>query len=110
MVYRRLVSPLSTVVSKAFESLEAFRSANARKYSDKESAITRNISWQAPMNGFFKVNWDAAVDEDNKNMSNGVIVKDSIGEVLATLLVPKDYITEPNNAEATAVLRTLDWN
>jgi hypothetical protein len=40
----RPVSPHFTVVSKSFEDLE------------EVAKITMNISWRAPMNGFFKVN------------------------------------------------------
>lgn len=41
---------------------------------------------------FFKVNWDVDVDKCNKKIGIGVIVRDSMGEVLATPSAPKDYI------------------
>jgi hypothetical protein len=64
-----------------------------------------NLSWQAPLEGFVKVNWDAAVDKDHRKMGNEAIIRDYQGEVLATLSVSKDYITDLVIAEATATWR-----
>jgi hypothetical protein len=44
------------------------------------------------MDGFVKVNWEAAVENTKKKMSIGVIIRDSKGEVLATLYEPNDHI------------------
>lgn len=38
-----------------------------------------------------------------------VIVRNSMGEVLATLSTPKDYIIEPDIAEAIAALRATQF-
>lgn len=35
-----------------------------------------------------KVNWDAIVDKNKRKMDIGVIVRDHVGEVLATLMAP----------------------
>jgi ribonuclease HI len=40
-------------------------------------------------------------------MGIGVILRDCNGEVLATLSAPKEYITAPDIAEATATLRAV---
>jgi hypothetical protein len=47
------------------------------------------------------------VDKNSRKMGVGVIFKDSMGEVLATLLAPKEYIIEHNIAEAMAALRAV---
>jgi hypothetical protein len=52
------------------------------------------------LNGFFKVNWDAAVDTVNNKMGIGGGNRDDKGEVLATLSAPKDYIIVLDIAEA----------
>jgi len=52
------------------------------------------------MDGFVKVNWIAAIDKNKMKMGMSVRVRDSIGEMLAMLLVPKDYIFELDIAHA----------
>jgi hypothetical protein len=61
------------------------------------------------MDSFFKANWDAAVDKDNRKMGIGVIVIDGEGDVLAILLAPKDYIITPDIAKATVALRASNF-
>jgi hypothetical protein len=51
------------------------------------------------------VNWDAAIDKKNSKMSIGVIVRDLMGEVLATLSAPKDNIIDLTIVESLAALR-----
>ncbi len=51
------------------------------------------LCWKAHLNGFIKVNWDAAI-------------RDCKGDVRATLAEPKDYIIAPDVAEAMAALRS----
>jgi hypothetical protein len=40
---------------------------------------------QAPWNSFVKINWNVTVGKNQKKMGTGVIIRDSMGEVLATL-------------------------
>ena len=93
------------MVSKACESLEAFRSASSWQYLEEVAENTKNIRWQAPMKSFFKVNWETAVNKNNKMMGIGVIVRYSMREVLATLSEPKDYII----AKSTTVLQATNF-
>jgi hypothetical protein len=58
------------------------------------------------LNGFVKINWDAAVNKTKKKMGIGVIIRDCKGDVRATLAEPKDYIIAPDVAEAMAALRS----
>jgi hypothetical protein len=50
------------------------------------------------MDDFVKVNWDAAVDKNKRNMGIGDRITDRMGEVLTTLSTPKEYIIDPNLA------------
>jgi N6-adenosine-specific RNA methylase IME4 len=52
------------------------------------------------MDDFVKVNWSVAVDKTKKKMGIGVIIRNSKGEVLATLGEPKDHIIAPDVVEA----------
>jgi ribonuclease HI len=59
--------------------------------------------------GFVKINWDAAVDSVNRRMGIGVVIRDSNGEVVATVSSPRNHITAPDIAEAVAALRAVTF-
>jgi hypothetical protein len=52
--------------------------------------------------GFVKINWDAALDKKKKLMGVGVVVRNSIGGVLAMQCSTRPYINDPIVAEAIA--------
>jgi hypothetical protein len=54
--------------------------------------VEKKLRWKAPMGGFVKVIWDAAVETTKKKMGIGIIIRDSKGEALATLSEHKDNI------------------
>lgn len=56
---------------------------------------------------FVNVNWDAAVDKDNRRMSIGVIMRDQKGKVLAMLIASKPHIISPAVAKAMTALRVV---
>ena len=98
----------ATITSKsAMELLEAYHFANSQKEGDVLKGNMNNIIWEAPDNDFVKVNWDVVVDKHRRKMGIGVIVRDGMGEVLATLLSPRDHITEPDVAKAIGALRAV---
>lgn len=49
------------------------------------------------------------MDKNNRKMGIGVIVRDSMGEVLATLSAPKEHIIALDIAEATAALSAITF-
>jgi hypothetical protein len=100
-------SSYNSVASDAYNLLTSFKDANSYKFSRIE-VEKRELSWKAPMNGFVKVNWDAAVDK--KKMGIDVINRDSKGKVLATLAEPQDNIIAPDVAEAMAALRAVNFS
>jgi hypothetical protein len=85
----------------ANESLVAFRNADLRK-SMAQVIETSEIRWKAPLHGSIKVNWDGSVDRHKMKMGVDVIVRDSMGEVLATLSELKNFIIAHDVAEAMA--------
>ncbi|XP_059436480.1 uncharacterized protein LOC132169465 [Corylus avellana] len=107
LVHGEKVSPSNVVVKNAIDSLEAYRTANSQIKGVIERDNTKVLHWKAPKDDFVKVNWDAAVDKHKRKMGIGVIVRDSMGEVLTTLSAPKDYINEPDIAEVMAALRIV---
>lgn len=53
---------------------------------------------------FVKVNWDAAISNDQNATGVGVILRDHTGDVLASFCTYKPIAMEPTTAEAMA-----DW-
>jgi urease alpha subunit len=43
---------------------------------------------------FIKINWDTTVDKNSRKMGIGVVIRDGMGEVMVTLLAPKEYTVE----------------
>jgi hypothetical protein len=54
------------------------------------------------LHGSIKVNWDGSVDRYKMKMGIYVIIRDSMGEVLATLSELKNFIIAPDVAEVMA--------
>lgn len=55
-----------------------------------------------------KVNWDAALDLNNKKMGVGIIGRDYLGQVLAVFCDTEPFIQEPVVAEAWAAWRAVE--
>jgi len=108
VVYGKLNSPYNTVVSNAYNSLIALKDANSHKLSWTIGEM--DLRWEAPMDGFVKVNWDTAVETNKNKMGICVIIRDSKGELLATLSEPKDHIIAPEIAEAISALRAVHFS
>ena len=77
-----LAMPLDLVPQRAFESLMEFRSAQPRKVS---APVRPRIRWTPPPEDFYKINFDAAVFQEDNRAGIGMIVCDSNGLVMASL-------------------------
>lgn len=108
VVYGKPNSLYNTVVSNTYNSLIAFKEANSHKLS--RTIGENELRWEAPMDGFVKVNWDATVETSKKKMGIGVIIRYSKGEVLATLFELKDHIIASEIAETIAALRAINFS
>ena len=70
--------------------MEIYRQTNSRKDGVEEMNDTKDLRWEAPKDDLVEVNCNTGVDKNRRNMGIGIIVGDSMGEVLATLSKPKD--------------------
>lgn len=102
--YGNKVSPYTTVIGCASKFFETFQLEKAQKYSVTERVNKSDLRCKAPKNGFVKINWDTVVDKNRRKMYIGVVVRDDMGEVMATLSAPKYHIIEPDIAEAFVAL------
>jgi ribonuclease HI len=67
------------------------------------------IRWEAPPPELFKVNWDVAFSQGDKQMGVGVIIRDWKGEVIAALSQPVMATYDPVSAESMAALRAVEF-
>jgi len=56
--------------------------------------------WSVPAVGNFKINWDAALDGCKKLMGVGIVARDLLERVMATMCAFLPYIRDPTTAEA----------
>jgi ribonuclease HI len=91
--------------------LQALRAAEEYKQAHFEGDVSSVVeqgsvesSWQAPMYGWVKANWDAALDGRTGRMGFGVIVRDHNGDVKVMGSRLARGFLSPFAAEAQAVL------
>ncbi|KAF5480971.1 hypothetical protein F2P56_001672 [Juglans regia] len=71
--------------------------------------IQRTVRWCKPPNNFYKLNWDAAIDNANCKVGIGVSIRDWLGLVTATLRSPCNSFHDPLWGEALAALRAVQF-
>ncbi|KAF5459077.1 hypothetical protein F2P56_023065 [Juglans regia] len=105
---RKFTSP-GSVLQQARANLNEFQQAQQQGIErSKTAAVERMmVRWEAPKEGFVKVNWDAAFKANQRKMGAGVVVRDEEGNVQVSLCMPKDCIQSAVIAEATALWRAL---
>jgi hypothetical protein len=65
--------------------------------------------WTIPAEGDVKINWDAALDVQNRLMGIGIIARDSAGRVMAAMSSVVPYIKDPTVAEAIGAKRAVEF-
>lgn len=110
VVFGRPITSPASVLQKAREDLAAFQNANVRHVPPTTIGGSTTSLWLAPPVNFVKVNWDAAVDIAHGKMEIGVVIRNSNGEVLASLAAPKASIIAPDTAEAMAALKAVSFS
>jgi hypothetical protein len=61
-----------------------------------------HVAWQAPPNGFYKANWDAAIDTKNGRMGFGVVIRDHRRQVVAACSRTQESLTDVIIAQSWA--------
>jgi hypothetical protein len=81
--------------------MEAFDRADASRRGGAQIAkISIPVKWQAPPEGFLKINWDASLDVSRKRMGMGIAIRDYRGKLLVAYCATREFITDPATAEA----------
>ncbi|KAK0607443.1 hypothetical protein LWI29_015165 [Acer saccharum] len=106
LVHSAVLLPDSEVVEWASLFIQEFRAANVKvlKAVSVQSALPR---WKAPPDGVFKINTDAALNEQGLVSGLGVVIRDCQGQVMASLCSQMGVCYSPEIAEALAIRRGL---
>jgi hypothetical protein len=87
--------------NSAGDQMEAFDRADASRRGGAQIAkISIPVKWQAPPEGFLKINWDASLDVSRKRMGMGIAIRDYRGKLLVAYCATREFITDPATAEA----------
>lgn len=100
------------LVQETEDFMQQFRLATARAEEQEEiirSANPSPTSWNPPPDGVYKVNRDIALDNLNKKMGAGIIVRDSRGMVCAALRKTFQSLQEPVVGEGMAALAAVEF-
>lgn len=69
----------------------------------------QSVRWKVPRDMAVKVNFDAAFCKQNYNSCSGIVIRDSIGFVLASKITCHDRIPSSFAAEAVACMAALNF-
>jgi len=105
------------VYKSAVVSLEEFRICNNNPLitDDRDVSETRGVqvsvapTWQPPLTGTVKINWDASINERDGRIGVGLVARDAFGMVLGARCVSRCLRTDPLTAEAMAALFAVQF-
>jgi hypothetical protein len=92
----------------ARESLDAFQQASCIQPVSVVDASATFYKWEKPGSGWIKINWDASVDNAAQVMGVGVVARDFMGRVCASLCTTLSYISDPSTTEALLARMGVD--
>ncbi|KAG6627966.1 hypothetical protein CIPAW_15G166300 [Carya illinoinensis] len=105
----KFCSPTS-VMKRALISLMDFQQVqNEGNSGEKKKNIAKEATtWQKLEEPYVKLNFDAAVEQREKRVGIGVVMRDFIGEVLLSLSAKIMHVASPFMAECKALDRALE--
>ncbi|KAF5463191.1 hypothetical protein F2P56_019127 [Juglans regia] len=106
----------SMVLKSAAANVELFKEARPAPSIGEENGISNlaemplfdsRRKWRAPIPSWLKVNLDACFDKIQQNMSIGIVIRDSSGDVQVMLAAPRSFVPSAYIAECYALLRAV---
>ena len=64
-------------------------------------------AWLAPIRGWYKANWDVAIDKSNERVGIGVVLRDEKEHVFAAMYKTRMGLLEPTTGEAYAAYHAV---
>ncbi|XP_042973154.1 uncharacterized protein LOC122304957 [Carya illinoinensis] len=88
----------------AIQAVDDYTTASSTPASLVSHPVGVASHWQPHSSAWVKVNWDVAVRSASYKLGVGVVICDSNGSVLASLMQPLAYCTNPVLAEARGLI------
>lgn len=70
--------------------------------------LHENNTWQKPVEGFLKLNWDASLDGAHRRMGIGIAIRKSEGILVSSMSAVKENVTDLGTAEALAAWQAAE--
>ena len=101
------VSP-NTIIQRTVEQSKLYQMTHEQRNSGENTTTPKcEIKWMAPTHGWYKVNWDVAIDKSQGRVGIGAIIRDEKGQTLAALSKTRLENLEPITGEAFAAFSAV---
>jgi hypothetical protein len=103
-------NPPRSLLLEAESVLMEFRKANLVSNQSQDSSSSKaDEKWEPPPRNTIKINWDAAVATEKKEIGIGLIARDETGKFVAAVSKKERVAVEPVVAETLAALSAIQW-
>lgn len=109
MVWNHKTTSPDVIIERAKAYLQDWRNFAAADSHINQLAHPTLQTWEKPMNGWFKMNIDVALDYSRGVTGFGWIVRDDKGSFIAAKCLSVRGTYQPKEAEAIAVSEALSW-
>ncbi|XP_041016139.1 uncharacterized protein LOC121258659 [Juglans microcarpa x Juglans regia] len=106
-LFDAVLNSMETQEGRVILDMLAKEDLNRSNMSKQLCSATAN--WKAPPLNWFKLNWDGSVDKMQGFIRVGVAVRDSAGQIIATMRLRKHLFPNPLLVEAYGVLQAIKF-
>lgn len=86
LIHGKTFTPPSSIIQAEKVEPQCFKQAMNRQQKNQTKEVVQFIcSWKKPLEGIYKLNWDAAIDHTTARIGIDSIIRDSSGNVIGTL-------------------------
>lgn len=98
----------NAVIRKTEELAEEFKKAHDLNLNRRTAENSeREKKWLAPSQGWYKINWDVALDKLHERVGVGVVIREEHGQVIAAMSKTRLGLLEPTTGEAFAAYQAV---
>lgn len=93
----------NVIIQKSFELIADYSHLHEKRspgHSMRNPDCVKK--WRAPSQGWYKANWDVAIDKSHGQVGIGVVIREEKGQVIAAMSKTRMSLLEPTTGEAYA--------
>ncbi|XP_041025479.1 uncharacterized protein LOC121265876 [Juglans microcarpa x Juglans regia] len=109
LVFKGVFAHPKVIMHEARTTLDVLDEENSNHGARANMIYTSAETCQAPPLDWIKLNWDSAIDKARGLVGVGVVVRNSLGRIIATLRTKKHLYPDPLLAEAFGALKTMQF-